>query len=299
MNYALITQTIPAKTIITKTKSTAWFGADYNMNIYRGCCHGCIYCDSRSECYQVIDFETVKAKENALQIIDSELKRKRKKGVIATGSMSDPYNPFEKKNELTRKALSIINANRFGIAIATKSNLVARDIDILQNIKEHSPVIVKITITTADGALCKKIEPHAAGSGERFAAIKSLSDAGIYCGILLMPVLPFINDSRSNVLDIVHRAYDSGAKFIYAMFGLTLRDRQREYFYARLDEFFPGLKQRYMSNYGNRYECISPNVKDLWNTFTSECIRLGISYRMDDIIKSYKSDYHSGQLSLF
>ncbi|MCL2154477.1 MAG: radical SAM protein [Leptospirales bacterium] len=292
-------ESLPAKTIVTKTKSSAWFGSDYNMNIYRGCCHGCIYCDSRSECYQVTDFETVKAKENALEIIASELKRKRKKGVIATGSMSDPYNPFEKKNELTRNSLKIVHENRFGIAIATKSNLVTRDIDILQDIKEHSPVIAKITITTANSDLCKKIEPHAPDGEERFAAIKSLSDAGIYCGILFMPVLPFINDNRSNVLDIVHRAYDSGAKFIYALFGLTLRDRQREYFYKRLDEHFPNIKQKYINYYANRYECISPNVKDLWNTFKSECINCGISYKMKDIIKSYKSDYQSGQLSLF
>jgi DNA repair photolyase len=292
-------ETLAAKTIVTKTKSYAWFGSDYNMNIYRGCCHGCIYCDSRSECYQVTDFETVKAKENALEIIDNELKRKKKKGVIATGSMSDPYNPFEKKSELTRNSFKIVNTNKFGIALATKSSLVTRDIDLLSSIKEHSPVIAKITITTADSDLCKKIEPHAIDSKERFAAIKSLSDAGIYCGILLMPVLPFINDNKSNVLDIVHRAYDNGAKFIYAMFGVTLRDIQREFFYARLDEFFPDLKQRYIHYYGNRYGCISPKAKDLWNTFKSECIKLGISYSMDDIIKSYKSDYQNEQLSLF
>ncbi|MCL1864375.1 MAG: radical SAM protein [Spirochaetes bacterium] len=292
-------ETIQAKTIVTKTKSQVWFGSDYNMNIYRGCCHGCIYCDSRSECYQVSDFERVKAKENALEIINSELKRKKKKGVIATGSMSDPYNPFEKRNELTRNSLKIVNENRFGIAIATKSSLVTRDTDILSSIKEHSPVIVKITITTADNDLCKKIEPHAADSKERFAAIKSLSDTGIYCGILLMPILPFINDNRSNILDIVHRAYDNGAKFIYALFGVTLRDIQRKYFYERLDNLFPNLKQKYMSCYGNSYNCISPNAKDLWDTFKSECINFGISYKMDDIIKSYKSDYQNRQLSLF
>ena len=292
-------ETIPAKTIITKTKSAAWFGSDYNMNIYRGCCHGCIYCDSRSECYQVTDFETVKAKENALEIIGSELKRKKKKGVIATGSMSDPYNPFEKKRELTRNSLKLVNENKFGIAIATKGTLVTRDIDILSNIKEHSPVIVKITITTADSDLCKKIEPYAPDSTDRFAAIKSLADAGIYCGILLMPILPFINDNRSNILEIVHRAHDSGAKFIYAMFGLTLRDIQREYFYERLDEHFPNMKQKYINSYANRYSCISPNAKNLWNAFKSECIKLGISYSMDEIIKSYKSDYQNKQLNLF
>ena len=292
-------ETIQAKTIVTKTKSSAWFGSDYNMNIYRGCCHGCIYCDSRSECYQVHDFETVKAKENALEIIDNELKRKKKKGVIATGSMSDPYNPFERKNELTRNSLKIVNANRFGIAIASKSSLITRDIDILSDVKEHSPVIAKITITTADDDLCKKIEPHATEVKDRFAAIRSLADAGIYCGILLMPVLPFINDNRSNILDIVRRAGGNGAKFIYAMFGVTLRDIQREYFYERLDDLFPNIRQKYISNYGSRYNCISPKAKGLWDVFRTECIKLGISYRMDDIIKSYKSDYQNRQLTLF
>lgn len=147
---------IPAKTIVTKTKSPEWFGMDYNMNIYKGCCHGCIYCDSRSECYHVENFDKVRAKENALQIIRDDLRRKVKKGVIGTGAMSDPYNPFEEKLCLTRHALELVDAYEFGIAIATKSPLITRDADILSGIKEHSPVLCKITITTADDELSKK-----------------------------------------------------------------------------------------------------------------------------------------------
>jgi DNA repair photolyase len=175
---------ISAKTIVTRTKSTAWFGTEYNMNIYKGCCHGCIYCDSRSDCYHVGDFDRVRTKENALAIIRDDLRRKTKTGVVSTGAMSDPYNPFEEELQLTRHALELINAYHFGVAIDTKSPLVTRDIDVFKEIKEHSPVLVKITITSADDGLCQKIEPNVAVSSERFKAVKELSDNGIYCGVL-------------------------------------------------------------------------------------------------------------------
>jgi DNA repair photolyase len=155
---------ISAKTIVTSTKNSAWFGVEYNMNIYKGCCHGCIYCDSRSDCYRLDDFDRVRTKENALSIIRDELRRKSKTGVVGTGAMSDPYNPFEEELQLTRHSLELINAYKFGVAIATKSPLVTRDIDILRNIKEHSPTLVKITITTVNDELCKKIEPNVAVS---------------------------------------------------------------------------------------------------------------------------------------
>lgn len=236
---------IPAKTIVCTNKGTAWFGTQYNMNIYKGCCHGCIYCDSRSDCYHVEDFDRVRAKENALAIIRDDLRRKVRTGVIATGAMSDPYNPFEKELELTRHALELINAYEFGVAIDTKSTLVTRDIDILTEIKSHSPVLVKMSITTADDVLCKKIERHVAVTSERFQAIKQLSDNGIYCGVLLMPVLPFINDTKENILGIVRLAKENGAKFVYPDFGVTLRSNQQIYFYERLDELFPGMSEKY------------------------------------------------------
>ncbi|MCL2673993.1 MAG: radical SAM protein, partial [Defluviitaleaceae bacterium] len=199
--------TVPAKTIVTRVKKpSSWFGAEYNMNIYRGCSHGCIYCDSRSECYRNFDFDTVKVKEDALRIIRDELRKKAKSGVIGTGAMSDPYNPLEQELQLTRHSLELINAFGFGVAIDTKSPLVTRDIDILQDIKQHSPVIVKLTVTTDDGGLCKKLEPNVATSSERFAAIKTLSDNGIYAGVLMMPILPFINDTDENISAIVTNA---------------------------------------------------------------------------------------------
>lgn len=292
--------TIPAKTIITKKKDVSWFGTDYNMNIYKGCCHGCIYCDSRSDCYHIEDFDTVRAKENALFIIEEELRKKVSSGIIGTGAMSDPYNPFEVKYQLTRNSLEIIDRYRFGVSIATKSDLIARDIDILLRIKEHSPVICKITVTTTDDDLSKKIEPSVCASSLRLKTIKKLSEAGIFTGILMMPLLPYLTDTEENVLGIISAAHQSKAKFIYPSFGLTLRNGQREWFYHQLDYLFPeqDLAKKYNNLYGASYECHSPNANRLWKLFTSECERLGILYKMKDIIKAYKNGYDYEQLTL-
>lgn len=292
---------VPAKTIVTKTKSSGWFGIDYNMNIYRGCCHGCIYCDSRSDCYQIKDFDTVKAKENALQIIRDDLRRKVKTGVVGTGAMSDPYNPFEKELQLTRHGLELVDAFGFGIAIATKSTLMLRDMDILSSIKEHSPVLLKVTITTADDELSKKVEPGAPVSSERFDMLQQLSSQGLFCGILLMPVLPFLEDSQENVLAIVRKAHEAGAKFIYAAFGMTLRNNQREWYLDQLERIFPGqwLAKLYLKTYGNQYECRSRKAAALWKVYAAECEKYGILYNMKDIISAYRRKYEISQLSLF
>ena len=293
---------IPAKTIVTKTKDSQWFGIDYNMNIYRGCCHGCIYCDSRSDCNHIKDFDQVKAKENALMLIRNDLRRKVKKGVVGTGSMSDPYNPFEKNLNLTRHSLELIDAFGFGIAIATKSTLILRDTDILESIKEHSPILCKITITTADDKLAEKIEPGAASSSLRFSAVSDLSSKGFFTGILLMPVLPFLEDNEENILKIIKAAHEARARFIYPAFGMTLRDIQREWYFKNLEALFPGqhLAVQYAKTYGNQYECKSPNAKKLWNLFTKECQKYNILYQMTDIIHAYKRGYASPQqLSLF
>lgn len=291
---------IPAKTIISGyAENNMWFGCNYNMNIYKGCCHGCIYCDSRSDCYGVENFDEVRAKENALALIERELKSKRKKGVIGTGAMSDPYNPLEKEHRLTRGALELINKHGFGVAIATKSDLILRDIDILQEISKHSPVLVKITITTSDDELCQKIEPHVTPSSKRFEAIRELSEAGISTCVLLMPVLPFIEDSEENIRETIELAHKSGARFIYPAFGVTLRQNQREWFFAKLDALFPSVKEKYIEHFGNAYECRSPNSKELWNIFQNECNKSEIKYKMSDIINAYKEGYGDGQLSLF
>lgn len=291
---------IPAKTLITRTKDRSWFGTRYNMNIYRGCCHGCIYCDSRSSCYQIQDFDTVRAKENALVIMRQQLKGSLGKGVIGTGSMSDPYNPFEKEYGLTRGALELMNQYRFGVSIATKSHLITRDIDILSQINKHSPVIVKMTVTTHDDAMSRIVEPHVCLSSERLAAIKKISEAGIFCGILMMPILPFIEDSEKNITEIVRLAAEHGANFIYPAIGMTMRQNQREYFYQQLDANFPGIKEKYERQFGYRYRCTSSKVSKLWPLFTESCKRYGLLYKMQDIIKVYQSGYwQEEQLSLF
>ena len=269
------------------------------MNIYRGCCHGCIYCDSRSDCYRITDFDRVRAKEDALRIIRDDLRRKVQTGVIGTGAMSDPYNPFEKTQLLTRHALELVNAFGFGITITTKSPLITRDMDILQDIQKSAPVMVKLSISTADDHLCKQIEPNAAPASARFAAIGALAERGIYCGIMLMPTLPFLTDNSENILEIIRLAHEQGAKFVYPAFGMTLRDGQREYFYQKLEESFPGLKERYIKRYGNRYECPSPHARELHTLFTERCHALGLRYNMSNITQDYKRGYNIDQLSLF
>ena len=291
---------VSAKTIISSyADNNHWFGHNYNMNIYKGCCHGCIYCDSRSECYRIDNFDTVRGKKDALSLINKELKSKKRTGVVGTGAMSDPYNPLEKEYSLTRGALELINMHGFGVSIATKSSLITRDIDILKKIKSHSPVLVKITVTTYDDELCTKIEPNVVVASKRFSAIKELSDNGIFTGILLMPVLPFLEDNEENITGIVKLAHENGAKFIYPAFGVTLRQNQREWYYKKLDENFSGIKQKYLQQFKNDYECRSPKAKELWKVFKRECDKFGILYKMQDIIDAYKKGYEDNQISMF
>jgi len=292
---------IPAKRLLFPSKSTQWFGTDHTMNIYRGCCHGCIYCDSRSDCYRNPDFDTVKAKANALRILRDDLQRKVRPAFISTGAMSDPYNPFEEKLQLTRHALELIDAYQCGVAIATKSDGILRDVDILCSIAEHSPVVCKLTITTTDDALAAKLEPGAPSPSRRLEAIRQLSQAGLFTGVLLMPVLPFVEDSEENVLSVVESAHRAGARFVYAAFGVTMRQGQREYFLRQLDRAFPEreLSRKYLARYGDRYECAVPNVRRLWGIFSRRCDELGVLYQMKHIISTAKRRYADAQLTFF
>jgi DNA repair photolyase len=219
--------------------------------------------------------------------------------VVGMGAMSDPYNPFEKEFQLTRGALEIINRLGFGVSVATKSDLITRDIDILKQIAKHSPVLIKTTITTTDDALCRKIEPHAPASSLRFKAIREMSQQGIFVGVLLMPVLPFIEDNAENIAAIIEIAHENGARFIYPAFGVTLRQNQRDWYYKRLDELFPSMKEKYIKSFGSAYECRSPHAAELWDLFRSKCDEYGILYKMDEIIAAYRSGYGNPQLSLF
>ena len=292
---------IKAKTILTKVKyGSDWYGVDYNMNLYRGCPHGCIYCDSRSNCYHIDNFDIPRGKENLLVILENELSKKREKGVIGIGSMSDTYNPMELKYEQTRGALKLISKYGFGVSIDTKSDLILRDLDLLKEINSKNNVIIKFTITTPNDELSKIIEPNVCVSSKRLAAIKTLSDNGIYTGIMMNPILPFITDNLEDIKKLVKLAYQSGAKFIHTYWGMTLRENQREYYLDKLDKHFIGLKEKYIKYYGERYNCVVPNYKELYKVFTDECRKYGILYDMKDIIKAYKKkEKENEQITLF
>ena len=292
---------IKTKTILTKVKyGNEWYGVDYNMNLYRGCNHGCIYCDSRSNCYHIDNFDKPRGKENALLILEKELSKKKEKGIVGIGSMSDTYNPFEEKYELTRGTLKLISKYGFGVSIDTKSDLILRDLDLLKEINSKNNVIIKFTITTPNDNLSKIIEPNVCTSSKRLEAIKTLTSNGIYTGIMLNPVLPFITDKEEDIKELVKLAYESGAKFIHTYMGMTLRENQRDYYFEKLDKYFPGIKDKYIKYYGGRYSCLPPNYKKLYEIFTKECDKYGILYRMDEIIKAYKKDIqHNEQISLF
>ena len=292
---------IPAKHILIRSKSTAWFGTDHTVNLYRGCCHGCLYCDSRSDCYRNPDFDRVTAKSDALRILRDELARKVRPAFIGMGAMSDPYNPFEEGLLLTRHALELIDAYDCGVSVDTKSDLIVRDIDLYQSIQVHSPVICKITVTTVDEELAAKVEPRAPSPARRLEAIRKLAEAGLFCGVLLMPVLPFLEDRPEQVLSVVDRSADAGAKFIYSGFGVTMRQGQREHFLRELDRAFPGehLSRRYLARYGDRYRCPSPRARELWEVFTARCRERGLLYQMPHIVSAATRGYGDRQLTFF
>ena len=257
------------------------------MNLYRGCSHGCIYCDSRSKCYGMEHaFEDIEVKENALELLEDALRRKRKRCMIGTGAMSDPYIPLEAKLEQTRKALLLIEKYGFGIALQTKSSRVLRDLDILSRINERTKAVVQITVTTADERLCRTLEPNVSTTSERFEALKALNEAGIPTVVWLCPILPYINDTKENIeaiLDMCIRAKVHGI-LCFGM-GLTLRDGNREYFYQKLDKHFPCLKDRYIREYGNRYEITSPRNTELMALFHRICEANGILHSNDAIFR--------------
>ena len=301
LGEALAMDYIPAKHILIRSKSTAWFGTDHTVNLYRGCCHGCLYCDSRSDCYRNPDFDRVTAKSDALRILRDELARKVRPAFIAMGAMSDPYNPFEEELLLTRHALELIDAYDCGVSVDTKSDLIVRDIDLYQSIQTHSPVICKITVTTVDEELAAKVEPRAPSPARRLEAIRKLAEAGLFCGVLLMPVLPFLEDRPEQVLSVVDRSADAGAKFIYSGFGVTMRQGQREYFLRELDRAFPEehLSRRYLARYGDRYRCPSPRARELWEVFTARCRERGLLYQMPHIVSAATRGYGDRQLTFF
>lgn len=287
---------VDAKGILTAN------GGRTGMNIYRGCSHGCIYCDSRSRCYQFTHpFEDIEVKQNAPELLETALKSKRKKCMIGTGSMSDPYMHCEEDLRLTRKCLEIILKYGFGVAVQTKSDRILQDIDLLDKINKESKCVVQITLTTYDDELCRIIEPNVCNTKRRIEVLEAMWERGIPTIVWLTPILPFINDTEENVKAILDECIRVGVKGIICFdMGLTLRDGDREYYYAALDKHFPGLKHKYIQTYGNAYEVPSPNSKELMKLFRDTCKENGIMYLPDDCFK-YMQEYPEKfeQMSLF
>lgn len=257
------------------------------MNIYRGCTHGCIYCDSRSKCYQFThQFEDIEVKQNAPGLLEKALRSKRKKCMIGTGAMSDPYMHCEEELGLTRKCLEIIRDHEFGLAIQTKSDRILRDIDFLDEINRNAKCVVEMTLTTYDDELCSIIEPNVCNTKRRIEVLEIMQERGIPTIVWLTPILPFINDTTENITSILNECVRTCVKGVIDFgMGLTLRDGDREYYYAALDKHFPGMKERYIKEYGNAYELPSPNAGELMKSFQGICRDNGIMYRPDDCFK--------------
>ena len=256
----------------------------YGMNIYRGCTHGCIYCDSRSKCYQFTHaFEDIEVKQNAPELLEVALKSKRKKCMIGTGSMSDPYMHCEEQLKLTRQCLEIISKYEFGLAIQTKSDRILRDIDLLDEINQKAKAVVQMTLTTYDDDLCAILEPNVCNTKRRIQVLEEMQKRGIPTVVWLTPILPFINDTEENVNAILEECIRVGVKGIICFdMGVTLREGDREYFYEALDKNFPGLKEKYIETYGNSYNVPSPNSHKLMRLFEDTCKAHNVLYKPDD-----------------
>lgn len=274
------------------------------MNIYRGCSHGCIYCDSRSRCYNMEnEFTDIEVKKDAPQMLEYALKRKLNKCMIGTGAMSDPYNDVEEELLYTRKCLEIINKYSFGLAILTKSSRILRDLELLKSINEKSKCVVQMTLTTLDENLCRILEPHVSTTKERFETLKVFNENGIPTVVWLSPFLPYINDTQENFRGLLNYCIEANVYGIMCFgIGVTMREGNREYFYKKLDEHFPGIKQKYIKTYGNSYECTSVNNRKLMQMLYYECNEHNILVRPDkvfDYLNLYESKKFGRQISLF
>lgn len=274
------------------------------MNIYRGCTHGCIYCDSRSRCYGFTHpFEDIEVKRNAPALLEQKLRSKRKKCMIGTGAMCDPYLHCEEELRLTRACLEIIDRYGFGVSVLTKSDRILRDLDLLGSIQDKSKAVAQMTLTTWDDRLCRIIEPEVCVTSRRLEVLRTMKEAGIPTVVWMTPLLPFINDTKENLEGILEGCLEAGVKGILCFgMGLTLREGNREYFYQALDRHFPGLRREYQRRYGNAYELPSPRHRELQQIFDDTCAKAGILYRPEDIfayLREFPEDKGYTQLSLF
>ena len=285
-------------------KAKGILSAKNGMNLYRGCSHGCIYCDSRSNCYHMEHaFEDIEVKENAIELLKDALTRKRKKCMIGTGSMTDPYIPLEMKLENVRKALELVYEYGFGFTVITKANRILRDLDLLQKINEKTKCVVQMTLTTCDEDLCRKSEPNVSTTEERFEVLKTLRDCGIPTVVWLSPILPFINDTEENISGILDMCAEAKVYGVICFgMGLTLREGNREYFYEQLDRLFPGLKEQYIRTYGDQYMIESGNSQKLMRLFHRKCEKYGIVHDNDQIFRylsAFEEKDDGGQLSIW
>lgn len=262
------------------------------MNLYRGCTHGCIYCDSRSNIYNMNhEFEDIEVKQNSLELLKKALKSKKEKCMIGTGSMTDPYVPLESKLEFVRNSLKLIYRYGFGFTCITKSDLILRDLDLLKKINEKAKTVVQVTLTTADEDLCRKIEPNVCTTKRRVEVLKKLNEANIPTVVWLTPFLPYINDTEENINELLDYCIETNVKGIICFnIGLTLRDGNRQYFYRKLDESFPGLKNRYIEKYGSNYVLESENNRQLMDLFYKKTAENNILNKPDDVFR-YLRDF--------
>lgn len=273
-----------------------------NMNLFRGCTHGCIYCDSRSACYQINHpFEDIEVKDNALEILEGQLLRKRKPCMITTGAMTDPYIQLEERLNITRNSLALIEKHGFGVSIQTKSNRILRDLDLLKQINQNTKAVVQMTLTTYDEDLCKILEPYVSTTYERYQTLKAFQQEQIPTVVWLSPILPFINDSEENLAGVLDYCLKAGVKGIMCFgFGMTLREGNREYFYQKLERHFPGMKEKYQQAFGNQYVCNSPSNSQLMKQFITFCQKHQIMWRTDEIFTYLnKFEQREQQLTLF
>ncbi len=274
------------------------------MNLYRGCTHGCIYCDSRSKCYHIDHvFEDIEVKRNALELLEDSLRRKRTRCMIGTGSMTDPYIPLEKDLKYVRGTLELIHRYGYGFSLITKSDLILRDIDLLKKINEKTKCVVQMSLTIADDRLSKIIEPNVITTRQRFEVLKKLRDEGIPTVVWLCPVLPFLTDTEENIREILDMCKEAKVKGIICFgMGMTLREGNREYFYEKLDRHFPGVKEQYIETYGSAYQLSSPNHNRLMKLFHKTCEDAGIMHDNDEVFRylaTFEDQYDGVQMSLF
>ena len=276
--------------------------AHNGMNIYRGCTHGCIYCDSRSKCYGMQHaFEDIEVKQNAPELLERALRSKRQKCMIGTGAMCDPYMHCEEQLGLTRRCLEIIDHYGFGVTIQTKSDRILRDLDLLRSIHEKAKCVVQMTLTTYDETLCRILEPNVCTTARRAEVLEILRENGIPTVVWLCPILPFINDTADNIEGILDYCIQAKVYGIIQFgMGVTLREGDREYFYRALDRHFPGMRERYHHKYGYAYEVRSDRHKELMQLFHGKCEAHGIVHDTEECFRflhEFPEKYQ--QMSLF